>query len=194
MTSIKQIIVTVLIVFFALVIQQYRVRNTNSLWKPSLWLNGGADKAQAFWQYIGAKWAWVCSYLAYLELEQLVYSVVDIIDPIWKVIMSWMYFFKGFAEQAGNYAVAIAKPYTVYLFYLGWGLLVSVVVFIIYWFSLINKLMFTRVWKWFVNSSMCTTTLHYLGKVTEYICPPMPVKSRHARTWVPWTGQPCYCK
>ena len=82
--------------FSSLIIWQHIARVYNLKYRPSYFLERGADLCIYFWTKLGELFARLSSYIHYLRLEELAISTRELIEPLWNSLTSFVYFLKGY--------------------------------------------------------------------------------------------------
>jgi hypothetical protein len=104
--------------------------------KPSVILNYCVKHARDFWSWLGKWVAVLSSYLTYIyeELDEILKSAYEVFLPLFNLLMSWLYFFKGYYDVFITYA----NPY---LIPIGTILGILIVLYIVYKYNLHNRFM-----------------------------------------------------
>lgn len=82
---------------------EYALIHQEDVLKPSIILNKIADKAIAFWEWLGHIVAWVSSFLHWFNFEDALLTASNLFEPLVTLFWSWIYFIKGYTEQMDVY-------------------------------------------------------------------------------------------
>ena len=89
--------------FLIMYIIEYICFKTGVEIKPSAVFKFIYHYLKEFFQNMGKFCAWISSFLTFIEFEELVQVAKDLFEPIFDILLSWIYFFKGYIDKAMLY-------------------------------------------------------------------------------------------
>ncbi len=106
--SIKSKLGKFLGVFLALFLWEHICRQNNIQIRPSPYLFMVSNQAQKIFTTVGVYIALVSSFYTYIKVDELLTTLFDLVEPLFKLATSGFYIIKGYTQTADQYRYPIA--------------------------------------------------------------------------------------
>lgn len=149
------------------ILWQYIGKKYGTTVLPSVFLTSLSTRLQNVWSWVGKAFAYVSSYLTYINLTELWQAVHEVFNPLFGIFSSPAQFVIGYCKYINEH---VAKNMT-YLIPIGSVMLVLLVLYFSNKYNLHRRLGLVKLFTWLYTKTgdkfMCDTARSWLCEMTE---------------------------